>query len=371
MGLSKDDSGNYYVATGVDEGSVVNAEYPPNDIHRPNIVRVVKFDIHGCVLMESDVDMARAAKDNGSEIIVNPMTAASSRLVWGGDRLLLVHGHNTEPDANLGGTRHQKAVATHINALDGTVTRTSTMWVSHSFDQRALYDGTGFVEAHLGDAFPRYVALGHYNDDGGDGSYAAYYIKGNTGANNTYTRLGGVVPISDATYGYLVLFATERTNSTGGGMIEGTRDLALVRVEKNFVSQSTSASIVEESGTSTQDVTSGGEARTNHVHWLTDLGAQTHAERPRIAALGDGNHIVLFERWTSDGNTFDGTFGLRIDSAGTVQQGPSEIPGEHHISRGDDIVTLGGRAVYVTGGDGALYLNLVGADLSATRVTLQ
>lgn len=369
MGFTKDTSGNYYVATGVDEDDVVDADYPPNDIHRSNVVRIVKFDIHGCVIMESDVDMARQAANGDSEIIVNPMTAASSRLVWGGDRLLLVHGQNTEPDAGLGGTRHQKALSTHINALDGTVTRTSTMWVSHSFDQRALYDGSHFVELHLGDAYPRYVALGAYNDDGGDGSYSAFYIKGNTGANNTHTRLGGIVQTSDPTYGYLALFSTERSTNTGDG-IQGTRDVALVRVAKDFVSMDTSDSVVDQSGASTQSVTSGDDARTNYVRWLTDLGEGNHAERPRIVALSGGEYIVLYERWTGGGEDFDGTFALRIDASGVVLAGPTEVPGEHHINRGDDIATLGGKAVYVTGGDGALHLNLVGSDLVAQRVSL-
>lgn len=375
MGMTRDAAGNYYVATGVDEDARVDEIYPPNKVHRPDIVRIVKFDTSGCVLMESDVDMERGAADPEAEIIVNPMVAASSRLVWGNDRLLLVHGHNTEPDPELDGTRHQKAMSTHLSALDGSVTRTSTMWVSHSFDQRALYDGNGFVEFHLGDAYPRLLTLGRYSDAGGRGGYAAYSIKGDLGANNTYTRLGGIVQTNDPTYGYFALFATERSETAGADLVSGTRDVALVRVRSDFAESATDESVVEESGpTSSQTVTSAGAEVTNHVRWLTSLADPTHAERPRIAALPGNEFLVLYEQWSldDDGRTdiHDGTFALRLDESGEVMAGPSELAGKHNISRGDDIVSLDGRAVYVTGGEGALHLNLVASDLSFARVSL-
>lgn len=369
MGLTKDSSGNYYVATGVDEGDVVDEVYPPNEIHRPDIVRIVKFDIHGCVLMESDVDMERGKADSGSEIIVNPMTAASSRLVWGGDRLLLVHGHNTEPDFDIGGQRHQKAISTLVDALTGAVTRTSTMWVSHSFDQRALYDGSGFVELHLGDAYPRYVALGRYNDDGGEGSYAVYQIKGNTGANETHTRLGSIVQSPDPTYGYMAIFTTDRS-PTPGDDLQGTYDVALVRIQSNFYQADTDESVIEDSGVDTHVVESAGETVTNHLRWLTDLGAGSHANRPRLVGIGGDQFIALYERWNNGGDDFDGTYAMIVNAAGDVVTGPTEVPGDHHIGRGDDIVAVGGRAVFVTGGGGAIHLNFVGADLSGERVSL-
>jgi hypothetical protein len=286
---------------------------------------------------------------------------------------VLVHGHNTEPDANIGGTRHQKAITTHINALTGAAARTSTMWVSHSFDQRALYSGTGLIELHLGDAYPRHITLGHYMNGSGSGGYAVYEIKGAEGANNTYTRLGGIVQTSDPTYGYMVLFATERTTAPpSSGLIGGTRDLALVRVESNFMSQATSASIIETSGTgvSSQTVNSGGGSVTNYVRWLTNLGSQTHAERPRIIGIGGDEFVILFERWSSDGDTYDGTFALLVDETGAVLDGPTEMPGNYHIGRGDDIAAVGGRAVYVTGGSGALHLNFVDDELGWERISL-
>jgi hypothetical protein len=138
------------------------------------------------------------------------------------------------------------------------------------------------------------------------------------------------------------------------------------------MSQGTSSSIVEEgTAVSTQVVNSAGESETNHLRWLTDLGTDTHAERPRITALGSDSYVVLYEQWSVlGGDSYDGTFALSLDGVGAVIDGPTEVAGEHHIGRGDDIATLDGRAVYVTGSGGALYLNLVAADLSSERISL-
>ena len=87
------------------------------------------------------------------ELLINPMTAATSRLSGATDVFALVHGINTDPDGQ--GVRHQKALTTHLDASTGEVTRTASIWVSYPFDQRMIFDGQGFVELHLGDAYPR------------------------------------------------------------------------------------------------------------------------------------------------------------------------------------------------------------------------
>jgi hypothetical protein len=376
MGLTLDDSGSYYVATGVSEDEQVDAVYPPNLIHRPDIVRVVKFDGSGCVTMESDVDMARAAfaeaTNEDNEIIVNPMVAATSRLAYGGGQLVLVHGHNTEPDPDLDGTRHQKAITTHIDAESGLVTRASSMWVSHSFDQRAFYDGTGLVELHLGDAYPRAIAFGRYLATAGDGDYPLFAIKGETGDNRTFSRLGGIVQVSDGTFGYMVALSTERTATiSGDDELQGTRDLAILRIRTDFAD--TSEPIVEEGAElGSLPVSSGGEDVTNYLRWLTDLGPDRHVERPRIVALPSGEVVLLWEEWTVSGSSdqYQGTFAMTVDAQGQTIAGPSEVSGDHHLPRGDDAVRLGDRAAYVTGSPEGLHLNLVAADLTSERITL-
>ena len=161
--------------------------------------------------LEIDSDAAREKADAESEPVINPMTAATSRLAHHGGRLALLHGINTGYDADVD-ARHQKALTTHFDAMTGAVTRTSTMWVSHSFDQRLFWDGCGLHRAAPGrrlSARHRARSLLAMPRTAPD-TYELFKPKGETGANNTYTRLGGIAPIAAGDFGYVVVFTTER-----------------------------------------------------------------------------------------------------------------------------------------------------------------
>jgi hypothetical protein len=116
-------------------------------------------------------------------------------------------------------------------------------------------------------------------------------------------------------------------------------------------------------------------AVTNKVTWLTDYAAdKAQADRPRVAAIGDDQFAVLWERWTGTGDrqsTFVGVQGLILGADGAIKQAPQQL-GTHHLSRGDDVVALGNRALFVSGAGATkkLTLNLVSADLTLTAIDL-
>lgn len=378
MGFARDPEGNYYYATGVDEDDAINEQNPPPGQHRPDIVRVVRFSPGGCVEMESDVGVAREAARGDSEPIVNPMVAGSSRLAYGNGHLALVHSINTAPDENA--VRHQKALTTHLDAVTGAATRTSTMWVSHSFDQRLFWDGQGFVELHLGDAYPRQIALGRFTATDSAETYGLYAPKGAEGDNATYTRLGGIAPVADGDWGYFVVFATDRSAELGSEQwqaLVGTRDVALVRVRRDFAEiRPREGGYVDTSG-SLHRVQSSGEMVDNYVHWLTEYGegdSEVYAGRPRIAALEGDRFVVLWERWEPGQRReqFVGTFGLEID-AGLQVLTPTTRLSEGHIPRGDDLLSLGDRAVWAYGDEeqGTLELEFVGPGLQVQTLSLR
>ncbi|MCU0661384.1 MAG: carbohydrate-binding protein [Myxococcota bacterium] len=358
MGLAVDSAGNRYYATGVEEASVVNATYPALNTYRPNIVRVVKVDPSGRVLFNIDLDIARRDFKSTAEPIINPMVAATSRLAVGGNELALVHGINTAPDANLGGTRHQKALSTRLDATTGAVTRVSSIWVSHSFDQRLLYDGSGLVELHLGDAYPRQIAMGKNHT-----SYPLFHIKGPLGANVTRTRLGDLARIEgDPTYGYLALFSTENTPDTAD-VISGPRNLAMVRIHATD-------STLDPTLPNTLTVNSSGKDQTNRLRWLTSYTSASglHAERPKLVAIGNRKYVVLWEEWTVSG--FNGVFGMVIDDKGAALVASKLITKEHHLERGDDAFVLSGKAGWMTGTASTkkLQLHLVNASLGYEKL---
>ncbi|MCL4262023.1 MAG: hypothetical protein KJ069_02350 [Anaerolineae bacterium] len=364
MGLAMDDAGNTYYATGVDESALISPTYPPLDTYRSDIVRVIKLNPTGAVLFNTDLDTARYAYNNNAEMIINPMVAGTARLAVGGNEIALVHGNNTDPDWNIGGQRHQKALSTRLNATSGAVTRTSSVWVSHSFDQRLLYDGQGIIEHHLGDAYPRYLVFGRNHT-----SYPLFHIKGGLGENNTRTRLGNIALIeNDPVYGYIALFASESTPDTGD-VINGPRNLAIVRINR-------SDNTLDPTLPDTLTVTSAGTEYTNRLRWLTNYSAASdlHAERPKLIGIGNDQYIVLWEQWQSNGssNTFNGIYGLRIDAQGDILQPATLITTAHHLHRGDDAFLLDGRAAWMTGNASArkLYIHFVDAELNYEIVTL-
>jgi hypothetical protein len=373
MGFAKDEQGNYYVASGVDEDADLTAEDPAPGMHRPNIVKLVKFDEQGCKSLEIDAGLARQKADAKSEPIINPMVAATSRLAYAAGRLAIVHGINVDYDPKVM-ARHQKAQSTHFDSLTGAATLTSSMWVSHSFDQRVFWDGSGFVELHLGDAYPRSIALGRFNDQkSGSKTYELFKPKGDEGDNNTFTRLGGIAPITQGDWGYLVVFTTERGAETAE-LLNGTRDLAFLRVSRGFAGMSEAGNAFVD-GETLQEVTSSGAAVTNKLSWLTDYAAEAaQADRPRVAAIGDDQYVLLWERWTGSGDrqsSFSGLEGLVLGGDGKVVVQPKQL-GAEHLSRGDDVVAWGGRALFVSGSGKAkkLTVNLVDSDLTLSSFEL-
>jgi hypothetical protein len=365
MGLATDEAGNRYYATGVDESDVVDAYYPPPDTYRSDIVRVIKLNPAGDVLFNIDLDTARYAYDDDAEMIINPMVAATARLAVGGNEIALVHGINTDPDWNIGGARHQKALSTRLDATSGAVVRAWSVWVSHSFDQRLLYDGEGIIEHHLGDSFPRYIVFARDHT-----SYPLFHIKGALGENNTYTRLGNIALIEDdPDYGYIALFATE-SNTKTGSQINGPRNLAMVRVKS-------SDNTVDPTLPNILTFTRGSTQYKNRLKWLTlySAGSDLHAERPKLIGIGGDQYIALWEEWHNTGSysdTFNGVYGMVIDDRGGVLSGATLITDQHHLHRGDDAFLLDNRAAWMTGsaGEQELYIHLVDSSLSYEMVTV-
>lgn len=366
MGLAADPAGNRYYATAINESGLVNSTYPPLNTYRSNIVRVVKVDPLGVVQFDIDLDLARHAHDPTAEMIVDPMVASGARLAVGGGEVMLVHGTYTDPDWTLGGQRHQKSTSTRLNAASGAIVKVNSVWVSHSFDQRLLYNGNEFIEFYLGDAYPRYLVFARQRTYG-----PLFHIKGELGENNTYTRLGNLALIeADPDYRYLALFATE-SNAVTSGQVNGPRNLAIVRVRDSDNS-------LDPNLPDTLTVLCKGAQMTNRLRWLTQYTAASnlHAERPKLVALGDDRYIVLWEAWHNDGSysgTFTGVYGMLIDAQGNVLRPAAHLTTAHHLPRGDDAFLLDHRAAWLTGSasERQLALHFVDANLNYQMVTLK
>ena len=184
-----------------------------------------------------------------------------------------------------------------------------------------------------------------------------------------------MVPTDDPTYGYLVLFATEHTDDAPTaddpiGHVDGSRDLAVVRVRRDFETLRTDdPDVLDPALPDTLSVLSRDDAYDNRLRWLTDYeersGGVAHVERPKLVALGGGRFVALWERWERDVkkrvSTYTGTWAMVLDRAGRPV-GPATDLGDHHLPRGDDAFTLevGGApaAAWLTGDRDARALRL-------------
>ena len=387
MGLVIDDDGEPIIASGIVEDlhQPLTTEYPAPGEYRSGVVRVVALDWAGGVDYDIDLDLAREAFDE-PELLINPMVAATSRMAHGAGMIALVHGINTDPDDAE--VRHQKAISTQLDARTGTVLRTSSIWVSHSFDQRVWHDGQGFVEAHLGDAYPRHIAFARVNPGASSGEYPLFHIKGPTGDNVTRSLLGDVAPIDeDPSYGFIALFVSERSEGTEAldpmhGNIAGARELAMVRIRRDFETVTDEAKQaldhLDPALPDTLSVESGETMRTNRVRWLTDYAAEgqgsVHAERPKLVAIGGDRYIALWEKWElADADaTFAGTWAVALDAEGTILAGPEQVS-IGHLPRGDDAFVIDGQAGWLTGDSQMrqLRLYLLDETLNLRKITIE
>jgi len=123
-------------------------------------------------------------------------------------------------------------------------------------------------------------------------------------------------------------------------------------------------------------VTSSGKAVSNKLTWLTDYAAATaQADRARVAAVSGGQFVVLWERWTGTEDReseFGGTQGLLLGADGVVKVMAKQLSTTRHLPRGDDLVSLGSRALFVSGSATSkkLTLNLIGEDLALEAVEI-
>jgi len=296
--------------------------------------------------------------------------AGSARLAVGGGRVALSHSGNTGPDWNINGARHQFALFTELNANTGTITRTGSVWASHSFDQRLFFDGHSIIEHHLADAFPRYIVFGRNYE-----SYPLFHIKGPVGENLTATRLGNIALIqNDPTYGYIVLFASESTSTIGdiyNQRISGPRNLAIVRVNRSDNS-------LDPNMPDTLVVSSADVQQVNRLRWLTSYTAQSnlHAERPKLVGIGSDHYVVLWEQWRNtgpDSDVFQGVYSMLIDAQGSILLPARLLSSSTHLPRGDDAFFLNGSAAWLTGNSQtkALYIHMVDQALNYRLVPVE
>jgi hypothetical protein len=199
-----------------------------------------------------------------------PGTFSSGRLVFnpGTQRLIAYTGH-TERYSD--GVRHQGGhlVTVSLTGTVGAIAGTINPFVepdwycSHNFDQRLLVDGSNFYTLAHGDAYPRALVFGRWQDVAAGTSFVGntqfFAINGAIGDNTTNTQLGAMVKLANGNFG--VVYSTK----------QGRNNFDVRYVE----------------------ITPAGVAGTQT--WLTSHPANTFAIYPRIARHGDAAAVFWEE----------------------------------------------------------------------------
>lgn len=286
------------------------------------------------------------------------------------------------------GLHHQGSFCACFDAEDLSLIVNHGQNAGHSFDNRLTFDGASFISADLGDNYPRGIVVHKISGVGKTGRVVfTYKTAHGTGPhphrngrdgrplpagrwsndNRTYTELADVVPTPR---GYLVAFASEAScdNSLTSQAVNEPRNVGVVLASPRFEATQQEGCAVGEDvviskGASSQPfgyyTFDGGLVRQQNcgVIWLTDYAADSRstAVHPRMAGLGDGRYVVLWEAWT--GQTFRSTHARVIDAGGTPISEDISLGSKVRLARGEGLLASDGcvRWPAVEGNDLVIY----------------
>jgi PKD repeat protein len=362
-GFTKDNSGNYYLLSAVEENIRYSAT--PSNENRSNIVKLMKLDKFGNKIYEADL------KDAGDPIY-QPLSGGASRIEYGNGVIYVLFSRLTEFATDIN-TRHQKASYRIIDAETGSVSTTMPVGFSHSFDQRLYFDGDYILSLELGDVYSRAVGLAKHDTSDRLGSMQDIFtIKGGMnsypatggGYNNTFTRLGNV---RKGNTSYLVAMITETDGIHFGlHILLDARNVAIINVVHNFENNFAYAANPDAETFVSYYNTGYDNPYGSKLRWITHyLDENTeNAERIKLEKVGPDRFVVLWEKWTSD--TYVETYGTVIDELGNVLV-PEKALNKARLNRGDDIFLLDNKAAWIEGLADSFLLHIVDdTDLSLT-----
>ncbi|MBL49935.1 MAG: hypothetical protein CMP28_13440, partial [Roseibacillus sp.] len=219
-------------------------------------------------------------------------------------RLIAYTGHSLRWVDNV---RHQAGYVATVSLMGelSVVTDLLSDWyVGHNFDQRLLVDGNNFYTLAHGDAYPRALVFGRWQDGAGGTSFVGdteyFPIRGAIGDNTTETQTGGMVKLANGNFGVVYTTKISRNNY----------DICYIEITPAGVA-----------GTPT---------------WLTSYPSNTFAIYPRIARYGDAAAIFWEE---VQGGTVRavrtklvGTAEANATAMGTVSNSAVRLPAVYDIA---------------------------------------
>ena len=293
--FTKDDDGNYYFFYG-SRAANQNAEN----------MAVIKYDREGEKIKTYKLKAKPPYSFNGIRI---PFDAGTCRLELSGSMLAvyfareMFDGHQASYGFVLDKDAFKRidlGAATNAGKIGEN---TQMPYVSHSFNQFILPIENGFIFADHGDAYPRSFTFAKFQNKVNTKRLHVFTFPGTLGTNATYAEMGGLAKTED---GYI--FA-----GVYGKDLYTPRNLFVLTFDEGL--NKCSAPV-----------------------YLTKYTKENgHAGHPKIAALGSGQYLLLWEvfefstqyatRIVYDRTGYISTYMLVIDEKGKAVSTPQELKG--------------------------------------------
>lgn len=304
-----DSNGNFYLVTG---------ETNSGDDTSTETIFISKYDKNGNLL--------GTVGDNGSSSLVYQNSFHTKIPFDGGNCSAAVNGELLSVHyAREMYSGHQSDSVFTININTMSKVSVGTIYSSHSFAQRVIPFGSGFVYASEGDCYSRAFTINTYKGSGRSSEQDIFHFWVQEGAldnynmyllNNNFAHMGGLAQISDS----LVAFAgtsAESLSSNANTEKEGlfvqifdpTKNLS---DESSYVTQGTRSGLGGPNGN--ESVTDYG------VKWLIPSSSSVTAKNPQIVYAGGDTAAVLFECYGMNSSGYDGVYYIVINSKGEVVQ---------------------------------------------------
>lgn len=405
VGFTVDDKGRDYALTAKAEPFANN---PKDDF----VEKIANTWRKGVFFLHTEGTAADLNTDKfTAETVYGVGNSGSGRLVAGAGHLASVFArrHYAPSDKLI----HQEADVLLMAADLSQVPVKAHNAVSHSFDQRLVFDGTDFVSLHQGDQYPITGLIVEKVPVGSKGRgvrHPAFSCP--TSGNAVFFELGGLAAEPD---GYPVLFtATQNTGEVSPMTVQEKAkrpwELAMLYVRRDFHTKTTPKNPFDIVGSG---VLAGGYAKpeeitfdnlswdpaasmfskresrtvTRQVSWLTTysaVNAPTRATAAKLVQLDVGKYIAVWEEqgFAGRGWEYRRTMAATISITGgkddkKIETGkPAVLAGNPRLHRGDDAfaLTMGEKrfAAWVTAGDTnrQLALHTVGEDLKHETTVL-
>jgi hypothetical protein len=318
-----DADGNYYVVTG---------ESNDTDDTTKNTIFVSKYDKNGKHI--------KTVGDNGSSSLAwyydssfytkTPFNGGGCDVAINGDILTVNY-------ARLMYSGHQSNSVFSINITDMSKADTGTIYNSHSFAQRVVSYGDGFVYASEGDCYPRAFSIDYVSADAATTNYGEifhFWVKKGTlddynmwVLNDNFAHMGGLAAVSDTSV-CLVGTSAKSLSSKASSQNEQVF-IQIFDPTQDLSSEASYATTGKRSGTGGPN---GDQKVTDYgVKWLTS-GSKSYYSNPQVVSDGNGTIVVLFEQYSAKTSSYQGVYYIVLDQNGTVVSKKQKYSATAHLN---------------------------------------